>query len=218
MKRGIFFFIVVAVLCISAYSQSSEGLTLAPGLNNDDLKKLIDNPAVLTANVKELPKDSNGKNWFSLFCDTHIVSLVSIDTIYAVLNDYADYPKNFSGSKKVEVIRKTNEGNVIKATAGKLGVTSTYVYLQKEPINTSSEHYIIKTEINGEGDGTMKNMLTEYYLKTVVLDGKSYTYIRLRDFTDYMARMPGQLTVMKNSNESSHKEGLVNIIKAAAKR
>jgi hypothetical protein len=190
---------------------------MAPDLNEAALKKLIDKPAVLSSSVKELPKDAEGVLWFSLFCDAHVVSSVPIDKLYATLNDYAAYPKNF-GAKSVKIIRSSPEGNVVEAMAGKLGVNSRYVYTQSEPINKDDEHLIVKISIDGEGDGTMKNMDTQYYLKTVTIDGKSYTYIRNKDLTDFKSQITGQFTTMKLSNDSSHKGGLTDLIKAAGKR
>jgi hypothetical protein len=59
-------------------------------------------------------------------------------------------------------------------------------------------------------------MRTEYYLKTVALDGKNYTYIRMRDTTNYLSGVVGNY--MKNNNDKSQKDGLTALIKAASKK
>jgi hypothetical protein len=209
---------VFALLPLSLSAQQSGVAIGMPGnLTEADLKQLIDKPAALSSKVDELPDDANKKSWFRLFCDTHVVSSVPIENIYAAINDFDSYPKNFSGVKSVKIIRTSAEGKVVEASAGRLGVNSRYVYLQTEPIASADEHLIVRISIDAEGDGTMKNMDTRYYLKTVTIDGKPFTYLRCYDITDYMSQMWGQYTMMKSKNESSHKDGLTDLIKAARK-
>lgn len=218
MKRKLF---VIAVLTAHSFgalfAQSKTALSVVPGLSETDLKNLTDKPAVIgTASVSALPKNSDGKSYFATRCDTHAVSTVSIDKIYAVLNDFANYPKYFSGSKKIEVINKNADGPVVKATAGAAILTFSYVYQQREPVNKPDEHYIVREGINAQSDDKMQNMYTEYYLKSVTVGGKTLTYIRTRDAVDYLSGVVGNY--MKDNNEKSQKNGLTDIIKAASKK
>ncbi|MDR3301815.1 MAG: SRPBCC family protein [Spirochaetaceae bacterium] len=208
----------LALLPLSLFAQTGGPDIGMPGnLAEADLRKLIDKPAVLSSKVDELPDDANKKAWFRLFCDTHIVTAVPIGRLYSAINDFASYPKNFSGVKSVKIIRTNDEGKVVEASAGRLSVNSRYVYLQTEPVSAADEHLIVRISIDAEGDGTMANMDTRYYLKTVTIDGKPFTYLRCYDITDYMSQMFGQFTMMKSKNESSHKDGLTDLIKAASK-
>jgi hypothetical protein len=218
MKNKFYIFGLTVILSLvlsplSVFGQADVGMPA--GLGEADFKKLIDKPEVRKASVTDLPDDANKKSWFKLSCDTHVVTSAPIGKVYAALNDFPNYPKNF-GAKEVKVLRTTEQGEIVQATAGKLGVTSTYVYLQTEPIDSETEHLIVKTGQHTDGDdGTMNNMNTQYYMKTVTIDGKTYTYIRNRDITDYMSQIIGQFTIMKSKNESSHKDGLEDLIKAA---
>jgi len=186
-----------------------------PELTEVQLKGLVDKPAVIASAVKDLGKDAEGSAWFSMFCDTQMVSSVPVEKIYAALNDFPNYRKTFGND--TAVVRTTEKGKVVKSKAGKLGVTVTYVYEQVEPVNKPDEHLIVKTGIDEEGDGNSRNMFTQYYLKTVVINGTPYTYLRNRDSTEYKSQMIGQFTVMKSKNESSHRDGLKDLVKAAAK-
>ncbi|MDR2865038.1 MAG: hypothetical protein LBV68_05470 [Spirochaetaceae bacterium] len=207
---------ILPVFSVSAQIGGSE-IGMPSALNEADLKNLIDNPVVISALAKELPDDKDGKEWFTLACDTHILTLIPIEKIYAALKDFASYPKNF-GAKEAKIIRTQGNGDVVSTSAGKFGVNSTYVYLQSEPVNSDAEHLIVRISIDTEGDQTIKNMDTQYYMKTLTLDGKTYTYLRNSDTTDYLGgRLPFQFTVMKGGNESSHKDGLKDLVKAAAK-
>jgi hypothetical protein len=220
MKNKFYLFGLAVILSfvlppLSLFGQAEIGMPA--GLGEADLKKLIDKPSVIAASVGD-PRKIEGKEWFNLSCDTHVVTSVSIDKIYATLNDFTNFAKNF-GAKKVEVLRTTEQGKIVQATAGKLGVNSTYVYLQTEPVDTATEHLIVKIGQHTDGDDdTTRNMDTQYYMKTVTIDGKTYTYIRNKDYTDYLGgRIPFQYTAMKNNNESSHKDGLDNLVKKSVK-
>lgn len=217
MKKRTSFLSVTLLTCAAAlYGQAASGLGIAPGLTDADLKKLIDAPATVASSVKELPKNANGKLYFETKCDTHVLSSLPIEKIYAVLADLPNYPKYFNGSKKVEVIRTVPEGPVVKATAGSVVLSISYVYVMKEPVKSASEHYIDKVGINEESDERMQNMRTEYYLKTITLDGANYTYIRTKDTVDYLSGVVGNY--MKKNNDKSQKDGLTALIKAAAKK
>ncbi|MDR3325652.1 MAG: hypothetical protein LBS82_06700 [Spirochaetaceae bacterium] len=215
----------IAAACVFALSplflsaqQGGVDVGMPGNLSEAGLKKLVDNPAVLSSKVEELPDDANKKSWFRLFCDTQTATAVPIGSIYAALNDFGSYAKNFSGVKSVKIIRTNAEGSVVEASAGRFGVNSRYVYLQTEPVKADDEHLVVRISIDTEGDGTMKNMDTRYYLKAVTIDGKPYTYLRCYDITDYMSQMWGQYTIMKSKNEGSHKDGLTDLINAAVKR
>jgi hypothetical protein len=217
MKNKFYFFGLTAILSFvlpsfSLFGQAEIGMPA--GLGEADLKRLIDTPAVTAASVVDLPDDANKKSWFKLSCDTHIVTSVPIEKIYAVLNDFSVYKKVFGAD--VKILRTTEQGKIVQATAGKFGVNSTYVYLQTEPVNSETEHLIVKTGQHTDGDdGTMKNMDTQYYMKALTIEGKTYTYLRNYDITDYMSRIPFQKRAMSGGNESSHKDGIKDIIKAA---
>jgi hypothetical protein len=217
MKNKFYFFGLAVFLSfmfspLSLFGQAKIGMPA--GLGEAGLKSLIDKPDVLQASVADLPDDANKKSWFRLLCDAHIVTSVPIEKIYAVLNDFAVYKKVFGAD--VKILRTTGQGKIVRATAGKFGVNSTYVYLQTEPLNSETERLIVRIGQNTDGDdGTMKNMDTQYYMKTVTIEGKTYTYLRNYDITDYMSRIPFQKRAMSGGNESSHKDGLKDLIKAA---
>jgi hypothetical protein len=217
MKKRTYFLGVMGFVCAFAlYGQAGGKLGMAAGLTDADLKKLIDAPAIISSTAKELPKNEDGKLYYETTCDVHVVSSQPIEKVYGVITDLPNYPKYFSGSKKVEVIRTVPEGKVVKATAGSVVLSLSYVYVMKEPVNSASEHYIDKVGINEESDERMQDMRTEYYLKTITLDGKSYTYIRTRDAADYLSGIVG--SYMKNNNDKSQKDGLTALIKAASKK
>ncbi|MDR2468211.1 MAG: hypothetical protein LBD22_04530 [Spirochaetaceae bacterium] len=208
---------MVCTVCAVLNSTALFGqAALAKGLNEAGLRSLIDKPTVITSSVQEKPKTADGKVYFETSSDAHVVSSQPIEKIYAVLNDFANYPKYFSGSKKVEVLSSSNEGKLVKATAGAALITIIYVYQQTEPLNSAAEHHIVRQGINKDSDERMQNMHTEYYVKTVTIDGKPYTYLRILDKVDYLSGVVGNY--MKNNNEKSQKSGLQDIIKAASKK
>jgi hypothetical protein len=144
-----------------------------------------------------------------------MVSAEPLDKVVAALLDFERYGE-FFGVESAVVMRREADALVVKTTAKRLGVVCAYVYRQTTPKRSPNEYLIERRSIDAEGDGTTKNMTTDYYLKAITIDGKPYTYIRCYDATDYVRQIVGQFTVMKWNNASAHKDGLKQLVKAAA--
>jgi hypothetical protein len=206
-------FILAALFLPVSALHAQATLAVAPGT---DLATLLKNgPTVITSSVV-----TTDDKWVKLVTDTHAVSDVSIDKVYAVLTDLKNQPNVFKGTfsrtKSVEIISATDEGTTATFTTtakiGPIQVDTTYTALVKERPNlpASFSKIITQTAPNDK----IRAVSATWYAESVTIADKPYTYIRFYDSNE--VNQNSNKLLIQGGIKGAHTDTLKQLIAAAA--
>ena len=198
---------------------------VAPGAEAR-LNVLLNNPAMVQPAII-LPL---GRNWFRMEKDSHVFTdKVSVQQVSAVLHDLDNHADIFNGRRAIMSSSVVSWGineaivDLTIISAGPLGIRIRTPYrLQVNTFeNTNSRVYIEmkQLESDSETNDRIKNFFGMRYVAEVIIDGKSYTYIRIYNVDDVNGRfLPGARSVFENEIPPTSIEALNLIIASALKR
>jgi hypothetical protein len=198
---------------------------LAPGAENQ-LSTLLNKPALVKP-AEALPL---GKNWFNMELDAHVFTdQASFKQVVSVLGDLENHDKIFDGKrnkKKASIISRTADGtiaDIVSITPAPLGIQIKTSYrvivrtLEDTPTKFLCEMRQTPEDSNSNKD--IKNLVTFRYAQELVINGKTYTYIRIYSIDDVNGSvLPNAKKTFENNSGPANEETLLLIIEAAKAR
>jgi ribosome-associated toxin RatA of RatAB toxin-antitoxin module len=202
------FLTVTAGLCAQ---QRPETEKIAPGT---DLSAILNNPEALSGTVENLPKEGDD-TWILMEADSHVVTDIPVEKLFAVLQDIPGQVKTFAHTREASVLEKSKAGRLAAFTVGVFGIMTSYKARVRERPNFPKSAVMELSQEVAETD--IRNLWATWYFERVVVDGKPYTYIRFYDSSEVRSRIPGQKTDIAMANKGAHLDTINQLIAAAKK-
>ncbi|MDR1143831.1 MAG: hypothetical protein LBK77_06405 [Spirochaetaceae bacterium] len=163
-------------LCAEAQEASAIG---KPELYREaNLKKLIEKYDVIYTRVDTLTEGS--KTWIPMEADVHICTAVPLEKIKSAITDYDNYTGIFRRSTASRTLSRDAGGTTafFEMTVGAMGITvvTAYTVLLETPIDTPDKFLLRFSHISD--NGSIRKVYGFWYLESVMIDGKPYTYLR----------------------------------------
>ncbi|MDR2663686.1 MAG: hypothetical protein LBC31_11880 [Treponema sp.] len=163
-------------LCAEAQGASAVG---KPELYREaNVKKLIEKYDVIYAKVDALTEGS--KTWVPMEADVHICTAVPLEKIKAVITDYDNYTGIFRRSTASRILSRDARGTTafFEITVGAMGVTvvTAYTVLLETPLDSPGKFLL--TFSHAGDNGSIRKVYGFWYLESIMIDGKPYTYLR----------------------------------------
>jgi hypothetical protein len=177
MKLARFLFVLFFIpVCAEAQIVSAVG---KPELYREtNLKKLIEKHDVIYVRVDVLTEGS--KTWLPMEADVHICTDVPLGKIKAVITDYDNYTGIFKRSTASRTLKRDARGTTafFEMTVGAMGVTvvTAYTVLLETPIDTADKFLLTFSHV--ADNGSIRKVYGFWYLESIMIDGKPYTYLR----------------------------------------
>ena len=223
MKRPL----LVLIVGITGFSLSAQTTQLAPQAEAQ-FAALLNKPAM----VQPATAAPLGKNWFRLETDAHVFTdAVSAAQVAAVLLERDNQDAIYNGKKS----RLT--AKVVSLDADGAGAVMDFVSVSVGPLNiqiktpyraqvrtTAHTDTKIAVEVrqlpaDSASNDDIKNLFATRYAESVVINGKTYTYIRIYTIDEINASiLPGAKNTLEKSSAPVNEETLLLIIAAAKKR
>jgi hypothetical protein len=184
MKNFIFYVFALAILTspvadIFAQQANTEGV--APNTNLSALK--VDTPVIISSNVAFA--DSSNK-WVAMSAEVHAITQAPIEKLYAVLHDIENQPKVFnkglSVTKSAKIDSTGPDGTIATFTTTAVGQDTVYTALVTEKTDLPNSVFI--TVKQTKPNDQIRNLYATWYLSTVTINGKNYSYIRFYDSSE----------------------------------
>ena len=167
-----------------------------------------------TAAVKKAESD-----WIDFSVDMHGVSARPLNELREVLRDYQNYPRYFKRCLDVQVW-ETGDGPAVDFALGIkiLGINfaSIYYCLATEPINTEEVFGLVFSQ---RDDFTqLDKVIGEWYLHSIEIDGKRWTYYRFYGNGSVILKYPLQEWVMATFGQGEFRDLANQLFRAAVRR
>lgn len=188
-----------------------------------NLAVLLNKPSLVnpvTANPLE-------RNWHNVYLDSHMFTdQASFQQIVAVLKDIENFGNVFdSRTTKLRtsvVSREDNEiiVDITSITVAFIRFTITYRASVKILEDTDTRFVSEVRQLDSDTNREIRNYHSIYYVEEVMIDGKTYTYIRIYSLNDTHVglRLPNIRNMIERNSESSNVDMLNMIIDAAKTR
>ncbi|MCL2411015.1 MAG: hypothetical protein FWC97_05155 [Treponema sp.] len=224
-----FLLIVMVLASTSLFVQMGFAHTdiarIVPGAEAQ-LNVLLNRPALVSP-AAAVPL---GRNWFRLELDSHIFSdQVSLNQVRAVLLDFENHDSIFDGT------RNRRELNIVSRTAGE--IIADFVSITPAPLgiqirtnyrvtmrtiestDTRFVFEIIQTPEDSASNRNMRNHRAVRFVEETIINGRTYTYIRLYSINDVNGSMlPNARSVFERNAAPANEENMQLIINAAKLR
>jgi len=224
MKIKLFFIIIFCFIGFPLFAQSNIA-RIAPGAESQ-LAVLLNRPTL----IKPAVAVPIGRNWFTLELDAHVFSdQVSVNQVRAALLDFENHDKIFDGDRnkrRLNILsRDANEitADYTSITPAPMGIQirTTYRVTMKIVENTDTRFVfeIHQTPQDSETNRDIRNHSAVRYAQEVVIDGKTYTYIRIYSINDVNGSiLPNARNTFERNAAPANEETMQLIINAAKSR
>jgi hypothetical protein len=143
-----------------------------------NLKKLIEKYDVIYAKVDTLTEGS--RTWIPMEADVHICTAVPLEKIKSVITDYDNYTGIFRRSTASRILSRDAGGTTafFEMTVGAMGITAVtaYTVLLETPIDIPDKFLLVFSHLSD--NGSIRKVYGFWYLESIMIDGKPYTYLR----------------------------------------
>jgi hypothetical protein len=202
----------------------AEAQELKPGVGKPelygdvDVKKLVEKFAVIYVKVEALTEGS--KTWIPMEADVHICTAVPLEKIKAVITDYDNYTGIFKRSTVSRTVSRNTKGTTafFEMTVGAMGITvvTAYTVLLETPVDTPDKFLLTFSHVSD--NGSIRKVFGFWYLESIMIDGKPYTYLRYYSTSEPLRVNILQRQVSSWFISSEYGTMLKDVITAAAKR
>ena len=218
---------LILLLCMFAYPlfAQTDIACLAPGAESQ-LAALLNKPAL----VQSAAAEPLGKNWFRMELDAHVFTdQANLEQVRSVLLDMENHDRIFDGKKnkrRASVVSRTAGETIVdfvSVTVAPLGIQikTNYRASMRTTINTESGFAceIRQTPQDSDSNRDIKNLVAIRYAQEVIINGDTYTYIRIYSIDDVNAGiLPNAKKTFENNSGPANEEALELIIAAARTR
>jgi hypothetical protein len=190
------------------------------------VESLLNKPAM----IKPATASPLGRNWFRLETDAHVLTdEVSLRQVAAVLLDLENQAVIYNGkkSKLTASIVSGRPGEAIvdfvSVSVGpfNIQIKTPYRAQVSTTAHTDTKIAVEVRQLSGDSaaNNEIKNLYASRYAEELIIDGKTYTYIRIYTNDEVNASiLPGAKGALENSSAPVNEETLYMIIAAAKAR
>ncbi|MCL2761947.1 MAG: hypothetical protein FWD36_01910 [Treponema sp.] len=207
----------------AAFAQPAAVNQIAPGAI-EQFTALLDNPTL----VRPPAVTPLGRNWFRLDTDTHVFTdKVSAQQVLAAITDLEGHEKNFDGKRSKQSAKEVSRnGNELIVDFVMISIVPVVNIRIRSPYrasvtvkeNTGSHFFLEIKQLasNSESNNDIKNLLALRYAEEIVINGTTYTYIRVATVNDANASiLPGARGALERNSIPANIEALQMIIAVA---
>ena len=200
---------------------SVQASLLAPGVI-ENIAGLLNKPAI----IKPSEVIVLGKGWHIVANDAHVLSdEVNVKQVAAVLLDLDNQGKYFNGKKnklastvvKYDAVETIVDFITITPILG-LQIKTPYRALVKTTVKSNADILleVVQTESDIAANNTVKNLYSIRYAQTVVINDKTYTYVRFYSYEEVNTSiLPGARSILAGSSDAANLEAVQLLITAA---
>ncbi|MDR1507308.1 MAG: hypothetical protein LBI67_09435 [Treponema sp.] len=179
------------------------------------LRRLVYRPEAIYTDVGSYKEGDD--TWITLEADVHVCTEISLARVKAVLIDYGNYVNTFKRTTASRFVREVDGAAEVflQVTVGALGITfvTNHSVLSTKEIDENDCFLVRFSHLSD--DGVVRNVRGYWFLKTVYVRGKPFTYIRYYSAQDSLKKNALQKTATSMFIVSEYTGMLKELLDAA---